>query len=66
MEMNNQRAVIFKPFSEEVMEYLPGTHELNRGKYDLPTLYLEAIASCHAITYVNSELIGDPLDVKMF
>jgi len=27
---------------------------------------LESIASCHSITYVNGELIGDPLDVKMF
>ena len=24
------------------------------------------MASCHSITYVNNELIGDPLDVKMF
>lgn len=24
------------------------------------------MASCHSITYVNGELIGDPLDVKMF
>lgn len=24
------------------------------------------MASCHSITYVNKELIGDPLDVKMF
>lgn len=24
------------------------------------------MASCHSITYVNDELIGDPLDVKMF
>ena len=27
---------------------------------------MESIASCHSITYVNGELIGDPLDVKMF
>ena len=27
---------------------------------------LEGLASCHSITYVNGELIGDPLDVKMF
>jgi cation-transporting ATPase 13A2 len=27
---------------------------------------LESVASCHSITYVNGELIGDPLDVKMF
>ena len=30
------------------------------------TLFLEAMASCTAITYVNGKLIGDPLDVKMF
>lgn len=29
-------------------------------------LFLESLASCHSITYVNNELIGDPLDVKMF
>ena len=27
---------------------------------------LEALASCHSITYINGELLGDPLDVKMF
>jgi len=30
------------------------------------TLFLEGLASCTAITYVNGNLIGDPLDVKMF
>lgn len=30
------------------------------------SLFLESLASCHSITYVNDELIGDPLDVKMF
>jgi hypothetical protein len=27
---------------------------------------LEALASCTAVTYVENELVGDPLDVKMF
>ena len=27
---------------------------------------LEAMASCHSITYVNKKLIGDPLEIKMF
>ena len=27
---------------------------------------MEALSSCHSITYVNGQLIGDPLDVKMF
>ena len=26
----------------------------------------EAMASCHSLTYINSELLGDPLDIKMF
>ena len=26
----------------------------------------EAMASCHSITYINGELLGDPLDIKMF
>jgi hypothetical protein len=30
------------------------------------TLFIEAMASCTGITYVNDELVGDPLDVKMF
>lgn len=29
-------------------------------------LLTEAMATCHAITYVNNELIGDPLEIKMF
>jgi cation-transporting ATPase 13A3/4/5 len=33
---------------------------------DPQTLLLESIASCHSITYIDGELIGDPLDVKMF
>lgn len=30
------------------------------------TLFIEALACCCAVTYVNGALIGDPLDVKMF
>ena len=26
----------------------------------------EAMASCHSLTYINEELLGDPLDIKMF
>ena len=29
-------------------------------------LFNEAMASCHAITYINKELVGDPLEIKMF
>lgn len=30
------------------------------------TLFLESLACCCGVTYVNGGLIGDPLDVKMF
>ena len=29
-------------------------------------LFIEALASTHAITFVDKKLVGDPLDVKMF
>lgn len=29
-------------------------------------LLAEAMASCTAVTYVNGNLVGDPLDVQMF
>ena len=29
-------------------------------------LFVEAMACCTAITYINDKLVGDPLDVKMF
>jgi len=35
-------------------------------KQNLGIKFLEALSSCHQITYVHQELIGDPLDVRMF
>ena len=40
-----------------------GYHDKNG---DLNQLYIECLATCHQITRVNSHLIGDPIDVKMF
>jgi len=38
-----------------------------KSKRSLPkTLLLEALGTCHGITFVNDALIGDPLDVQMF
>ena len=33
---------------------------------DLNQLFIECLASCHSATLVNNNLIGDPIDVKMF
>lgn len=35
-------------------------------KRELKQLYVECLGTCHGITLVNSKLIGDPIDVKMF
>jgi hypothetical protein len=33
---------------------------------ELSTLYVECMATCTSITYVDGELVGDTMDVKMF
>ena len=38
----------------------------NTLRSSISTLLMEAMASCTAITYVNDNLVGDPLDVQMF
>jgi cation-transporting P-type ATPase 13A2 len=47
--------------------------ELLDNVYDLPgpvgrekATFLYALATCHQLKVVNSEVVGDPLDVKMF
>ena len=45
--------------------------ELIEDVHDLPSLknkanFLHALATCHSLKMVNGEVIGDPLDVKMF
>ena len=37
----------------------------NRSK-DLLQYYVECLACCHCLTYVKENLIGDPIDVRMF
>jgi cation-transporting P-type ATPase 13A2 len=39
--------------------------------YDIPlgsgkTSFLHALATCHSLKFINGEVVGDPLDVKMF
>ena len=41
-------------------------HILKSEKLRPNDLFLEIMASCHGLAKVNGELIGDPLEVKMF
>lgn len=33
---------------------------------DLGSPLLRALASCHSLTYISGQMVGDPLDIKMF
>ena len=54
----------FSDFKASIKELLVGiSSQSNRHQ----TVFLnEALACCHSITYVNQELMGDPLEIKMF
>ena len=63
---------VFSDFAHDCTKYQPNRQwwldKLDREEMaeDPQSFFLEALATCHSITYVNNELIGDPLDVKMF
>ena len=73
--VRKQTRHIFGEFTNDCKKYQPTDQwwldsnpkgEREQLAKDPKTIFLESIASCHSITYVNGELIGDPLDVKMF
>lgn len=51
-------------FEHRFGELLEDVHDLPLGK-DKAT-FLHALATCHSLKMVDGEVIGDPLDVKMF
>jgi len=62
----------FAPFTKDAKTLTPQSPawwvapdaEEVRNKHS--TLMAEAMASCTAVTYVEGQLVGDPLDVQMF
>ena len=63
---------VFKEFTKDPQDFYPKEQNWWEGKDSIAyrnansTLFVEALACCCAVTYVNGNLIGDPLDVKMF
>ena len=60
-EFHNEAYTLNPPVAKWWQEKNASIHRNKKS-----TLFLEAMASTHAITYVDSKLVGDPLDVKMF
>lgn len=71
-EIKGRKHQFFGKFQEDPRRFQPQRvwwnleSDYNWLKHDPKTLFLEGLASCHTITYVDNVLIGDPLDVKMF
>jgi hypothetical protein len=63
---------VFKEFTKDPQDFYPKEANWWQGKDAQvyrnlnSTLFIEALACCCSVTYVNGMLIGDPLDVKMF
>jgi len=69
--------VKFSPIQKKPYFLFDDLEMVNRTPKELPSviqgsrkarsqLLLEVLACCHSLTSVNGQLIGDPLDIKMF
>ena len=73
----NSQDFQFNPFIKDAYENSSDAYNYykqRRGKEkqhkdknkDLNLFFVECLATCHCATYVNDNIIGDPVDVKMF
>jgi len=53
-------------FSDSILNILPNRERTQEDVENRASILNEAMACCHSITYIGTELIGDPLDIKMF
>jgi cation-transporting ATPase 13A3/4/5 len=60
----NKKEACFTEFVPSIKDIVPA--EATPSNLAQNLLLNEAMASCHSITSVNEELIGDPLEIKMF
>jgi len=56
----------FTAFKESIKNHLPNDTNHVENLDNKAVVMNEAMASCHAITYVGDDLVGDPLEIRMF
>ena len=75
VKMNKNKEFEFNPFKESclddsniVIEHFKKKNDNNYKNIskDLLQYYIECLACCHCLTYVKENLVGDPIDVRMF
>ena len=52
--------------SDIIIKHFKNKNKCKNWNKDLLQYYIECLACCHCLTYFNGNLIGDPVDVKMF
>jgi len=63
--VENAEDYVFTEFVEDIIKLCHQEKHDHQISDQVLQLY-EAMASCHAITFINNDLIGDPLEIKMF
>ena len=75
VKMNKNKEFEFNPFKESCLDdsnvVIDHFKKKNDNNYknvskDLLQYYIECLACCHCLTYVKDNLVGDPIDVRMF
>ena len=76
VKMDNNKQFLFNNFTDDCKQYSDIVVEHFKKKEkeknyknknnDLLQYYIECLACCHCLTYVNEKLVGDPIDVGMF
>ena len=76
VKMDNNKQFLFNNFTDDCKQYSDIVVEHFKKKEkeknyknknnDLLQYYIECLACCHCLTYVNDKLVGDPIDVGMF
>ena len=52
------------PFEDDKSNFSDPVTDLDEESEDLQ--YVRCCASCHSLTYIHGQIVGDPLDIKMF
>lgn len=52
------------PPASESLQLWPSVHPV--AEQPVHSQLMVALATCHDLTYVDGDLIGDPMDIKMF
>ena len=64
---NVKKDICFSDFVSSIKDILPSdSAAIKPSNLDQNVILNEVMATCHSITMVEDEYVGDPLEIKMF